>query len=44
MVLVFLVIYTRSRLEALGLAVYPMAFALILIANLTQSRRSGIRS
>ena len=35
MVLVFLVIYTRSRLEALGLAVYPMAFALVLIANLT---------
>jgi ABC-type uncharacterized transport system permease subunit len=34
-VLVFLVIYTRSRLEALGLAVYPMAFALVLIANLT---------
>jgi ABC-type uncharacterized transport system permease subunit len=35
MVLVFLVIYTRSRLEALGLAVYPTAFALVLIANLT---------
>src|SRR2546427_12000824 len=35
MVLVFLIIYTRSRLEALGLAVYPMAFALVLIANLT---------
>jgi ABC-type uncharacterized transport system permease subunit len=35
MVLVFLVIYTRSRLEALSLAVYPMAFALVLIANLT---------
>ena len=24
-----------GRLEALGLAVYPMAFALVLIANLT---------
>jgi ABC-type uncharacterized transport system permease subunit len=35
MVLVFLVIYTRSRLEALGLAVYPMAFGLVLLANLT---------
>jgi cytochrome c-type biogenesis protein CcsB len=35
MVLVFLVIYTRARLEALGLAVYPVAFLLVLIANLT---------
>ena len=40
-VLVFLVIYTRTRLEALGLAVYPMAFALVLVANLTADRAGG---
>jgi ABC-type uncharacterized transport system permease subunit len=35
--LVFLMIHTYSRtpLEVLGLAVYPLAFALVLIANLT---------
>ena len=35
MVLVFLVISMRARLEALGLAVYPVAFGLVLVANLT---------
>jgi cytochrome c-type biogenesis protein CcsB len=35
-VLVFLVIYTRTRVDALGLAVYPMAFALMLVANLAR--------
>jgi ABC-type uncharacterized transport system permease subunit len=37
LMLVFLVIHTYSRtpLEVLGLAVYPLAFALVLIANLT---------
>jgi cytochrome c-type biogenesis protein CcsB len=34
-VLVFLMTYTRTRVEALGLAVYPVAFALVLVANLT---------
>jgi ABC-type uncharacterized transport system permease subunit len=35
--LVFLVIqtYSKTPLEALGLAVYPLAFTLVLIANLT---------
>src|SRR5437667_12844528 len=35
MVLVFLIISMRARLEALGLAVYPVAFGLVLVANLT---------
>ena len=34
-VLAFLATYIRTRLEALGLAVYPVAFGLMLIANLT---------
>lgn len=39
-VLVFLMTYTRTRVEALGLAVYPVAFALVLIANLTPASAS----
>jgi len=34
-VLTFLVTYPRIRVEALGLAVYPVAFGLVLVANLT---------
>src|SRR6185295_12816211 len=34
-VLAFLATYIRTRLEALGLAVYPVAFGLVLISNLT---------
>jgi len=35
-VLVFLLTYLRTRLDALGLAVFPAAFALVLIAALTR--------
>ena len=41
LVLVFLVTYVRTRVEALGLAVHPMAFALVLIANLTPATERG---
>ena len=34
LVLFFLMTYVRTRVEALSLAVYPMAFALALVANL----------
>jgi cytochrome c-type biogenesis protein CcsB len=34
-VLVFLMVYMRTRVDVLGLAVYPTAFALVLLANLT---------
>src|SRR5260221_4705076 len=34
-VLVFLLVYMRTRVDALGLAVYPVSFALMLLANLT---------
>src|SRR5688572_6496307 len=34
-VLVFLLTYLRTRVDALGLAVYPVAFALMLVATLT---------
>jgi len=34
-VLVFLATYLRTRVDALGLAVYPSAFALVLLAALT---------
>lgn len=34
-VLVFLLVYMRTRVDALGLAVYPVSFALMLVANLT---------
>jgi cytochrome c-type biogenesis protein CcsB len=40
-VLVFLVVYVRARVEALGLVAYPVAFALVLIANLTPAAESG---
>src|SRR5688572_12437688 len=34
-VLAFLIVHLRTRIDALELAVYPVAFALVLIANLT---------
>jgi cytochrome c-type biogenesis protein CcsB len=34
-VLAFLATYVRTRVDALGLAAYPVAFALVLVANLT---------
>src|SRR5260221_6571233 len=34
-VLVFLLVYVRPRLDALGLLVYPVAFVLMLVADLT---------
>jgi cytochrome c-type biogenesis protein CcsB len=34
-VLAFLATYVRTRVEALGLAAYPAAFTLVLVANLT---------
>jgi cytochrome c-type biogenesis protein CcsB len=34
-VLVFLMTYMRTRVDVLGLAVYPAAFGLVLLANLT---------
>ncbi len=34
-VLAFLAVYLRTRMEALGLIAYPTAFALLLVANLT---------
>lgn len=40
-VLVFLIVYVRTRVEALGLVAYPVAFALVLIANLTPASDSG---
>ena len=43
-VLVFLVIYIRTRVEALGLAVYPVAFALVLVANLTPASEASTPS
>jgi cytochrome c-type biogenesis protein CcsB len=33
-VLAFLMTYVRTRVEALGLAIYPVVFALVLLANL----------
>jgi cytochrome c-type biogenesis protein CcsB len=39
-VLVFLMTYTRTRVEALGLAVYPVAFALVLVSNMTPAAES----
>jgi HemX protein len=33
--LVFLMVYVRTREEVLGLAIYPVVFALVLVANLT---------
>jgi cytochrome c-type biogenesis protein CcsB len=40
-VLVFLMTYMRTRVDVLGLAVYPAAFALVLIANLTPATRNA---
>jgi ABC-type uncharacterized transport system permease subunit len=40
-VLVFLVTYLRTRLDALGLAVYPAAFLLMVVANVAPSERAG---
>jgi cytochrome c-type biogenesis protein CcsB len=42
-VLVFLMTYMRTRVDVLGLAVYPAAFLLVLIANLTPSTRADDR-
>jgi cytochrome c-type biogenesis protein CcsB len=39
-VLVFLMTYTRTRVEALGLVVYPVAFALVLVSNMTPAAES----
>ncbi|MGH9887318.1 MAG: cytochrome C assembly family protein, partial [bacterium] len=40
-VLAFLATYLRTRVEALGLIVYPTAFVLMLVANLTQTTQDG---
>ena len=40
-VLVFLVVYVRTRVEALGLIAYPVAFGLVLIATLTTASTTG---
>ena len=37
-VLAFLLIQVRARVDALGLAVYPVAFLLMLVANLTSAQ------
>jgi len=39
-VLAFLMTYVRTGLEALGLVVYPVAFALVLVANLSPASES----
>jgi cytochrome c-type biogenesis protein CcsB len=39
-VLVFLMTYMRTKVEVLGLAAYPTAFALVLVANLTPATRT----
>lgn len=41
LVLVFLTTYLRTRVEALGLAVLPTAFALVLVSNLTPAAERG---
>ena len=40
-VLAFLMTYVRTRVEALGLAVYPAAFGLVLVSNLTPAPAAG---
>ncbi len=40
-VLVFLAAYLRTRVEALGLIVYPVAFGLVLIANFAPAPELG---
>lgn len=40
-VLAFLMTYVRTGLEALGLAVYPVAFALVVLANLAPVAEAG---
>jgi cytochrome c-type biogenesis protein CcsB len=40
-VLVFLVTFVRTRVEALGLVVYPTAFLLVLVAILSRSTPGG---
>ncbi|HEY7509844.1 MAG TPA: cytochrome c biogenesis protein CcsA [Vicinamibacteria bacterium] len=40
-VLVFLVVYVRTRVEALGLFAYPVAFGLVLISNLTPAAENA---
>lgn len=41
LVLVFLATYVRTRVDALGLAIYPTAFALVLVSNLTPASDKG---
>lgn len=41
LVLVFLATYSRIRVEALGLAVHPAAFGLVLVANLAPAVETG---
>ncbi len=40
-VLVFLATYVRTRVDALGLAVYPVTFALMLVANLAPASEAN---
>jgi cytochrome c-type biogenesis protein CcsB len=40
-VLVFLMTYVRTREAALGLVIHPVAFALVLVANLTPASDKG---
>jgi ABC-type transport system involved in cytochrome c biogenesis permease subunit len=40
-VLVFLAIHVRTRMDALGLAVYPTVFGLVLVANLSHAAESN---
>ena len=40
-VLVFLAAYLQTRVEALGLAVYPVAFGLVLVANFAPAPEIG---
>lgn len=39
-VLVFLMTYVRTRVEVLGLAIYPVVFGLVLIANLAPASQA----
>jgi cytochrome c-type biogenesis protein CcsB len=41
LVLVFLLVYLRTHVEALGLIVHPTAFALMVVANLTPAAQRG---
>jgi cytochrome c-type biogenesis protein CcsB len=41
MVLAFFMVYVRTGVDALGLAVYPVAFGLVLLSNLTPAAEVG---